>query len=243
LRADSGVIGFNLLKIVDGITSVMGGQIHAYFDCVSPYSYYALLYLKKNREALASYGVTVEIHPIFLGGINVGSGNKPPWTLPAKAKYGSYDGKRAQKYFGVSLQSPSFFPILSLLPQRCMLYVKDAYPAEKFEAAFAELWIIMWQEGVDISKPDNMAKALSRHFPEGEVKTILGKASDPYYKQKLLDDTKKVVEMGAFGAPWMMVTNGDGVTEPFFGSDRFHYMWEFLGLKWNDISLEPKPKL
>ena len=67
------------------------------------------------------------------GGINVGSGrsrpllwlsedlidqrkgNKPPWTLPAKQAYGKYDGKRAQRYFGVSLESPDFFPILSIL--------------------------------------------------------------------------------------------------------------------------------
>ena len=38
----------------------MGGKIEAYLDCVSPYSYYALSYLQKNREALASYGVEVE---------------------------------------------------------------------------------------------------------------------------------------------------------------------------------------
>lgn len=38
----------------------MGGKIDAYLDCVSPYSYYALLYLQKNRKALASYGVEVE---------------------------------------------------------------------------------------------------------------------------------------------------------------------------------------
>lgn len=52
---------------------------------------------------------------MFLGGINVGSGNKPPWTLPAKAAYGKFDGKRAQQYFGVPIEVPSFFPILSLL--------------------------------------------------------------------------------------------------------------------------------
>lgn len=42
-------------------------------------------------------------------------GNKPPWTLPAKAAYLKYDGKRAQRYFGESYEVPSFFPILSLL--------------------------------------------------------------------------------------------------------------------------------
>lgn len=73
------------------------------------------MYLRKNRELLKQYDVEVEFHPIFLGGINVGSGNKPPWSLPAKAKYGPYDLKRAVKWFGTKkLQSAPFFPILSV---------------------------------------------------------------------------------------------------------------------------------
>ena len=59
----------------------------------------AYTYLRRNRKALAEHGVDITIHPIFLGGLNVGSGNKPPWTLPAKAEYGKFDGPRAYKYF------------------------------------------------------------------------------------------------------------------------------------------------
>lgn len=44
------------------------------------------------------------------------SGNKPPWTLPAKAKYGVFDRQRACKFFGVKYtEASSFFPILSIL--------------------------------------------------------------------------------------------------------------------------------
>jgi glutathione S-transferase kappa 1 len=84
-------------------------------------SYMGLSYLLKNKDLLASHDVTIEyilsnipvsigvlihprFHPIFLGGVNVGSGkflpmlptplsiislltgNKPPWTLPAQQK-------------------------------------------------------------------------------------------------------------------------------------------------------------
>lgn len=53
---------------------------------------------------------------MFLGGINVASGNKPPWSLPAKAAYGVFDGDRAKKYFGATdIRTPDFFPILSIL--------------------------------------------------------------------------------------------------------------------------------
>jgi hypothetical protein len=44
------------------------------------------------------------------------AGNKPPWTLPAKAKYSSFDGPRAAKYFGTKpVKAPEFFPIMTLL--------------------------------------------------------------------------------------------------------------------------------
>lgn len=44
---------------------------------------------------------------------------------------------------------------------------------------------------------------------------------------------------GAFGSPWFWVRNGEGKEEPFFGSDRFHFMWEYLGLPWQDIEILP----
>jgi hypothetical protein len=44
------------------------------------------------------------------------SGNKPPWTLPAKAAYGVFDTERAKRYFGTQdIRTPEFFPILSIL--------------------------------------------------------------------------------------------------------------------------------
>ena len=55
-------------------------------------------------------------HPIFLGGIMVATGNKPPGTVPAKAKYSSNDLRRTIKYFGTEkISVPPFFPFLSLL--------------------------------------------------------------------------------------------------------------------------------
>lgn len=67
-----------------------------------------------------------------------------------------------------------------------------------------------------------------------------------------------VEKQGAFGCPWFWVTNREGKGEPFFGSDRyvaplldeafypigassrFHFMWEFLDLPWQDVKLLSK---
>lgn len=223
----------------------MGGKIDGYLDCTSPYSYFALIYLRQQRELLKQYNVEVEFHPIFLGGINVASGNKPPWSLPAKAKYGPYDLKRAIKWFGTKkLQSAPFFPILSILPQRCMLYVKDNYTREQFERAFEFLWDYSFDPNyhIDISKPENMARCLAETLPKEDIPKILDAAKTPKYKDLLSAQTKKAVELGAFGAPFFWMTNDKGESEPLFGSDRWSYMFDFMGVEVSDLYIKDKRK-
>ena len=116
---------------------------------MSLYSFLAFKHLLRNREALKSHDVDIEwvlivlvaqipsvaqltsvlrFHPVFLGGINVGSGNKPPWTLPAKAKYYQFENERAKNYFGEPhIQKPAFFPMLSILVRQIMILQKHSY--------------------------------------------------------------------------------------------------------------------
>ncbi|KAL1796891.1 hypothetical protein ACET3X_005431 [Alternaria dauci] len=217
----------------------MSRRITCYFDCVSPYSYYAFEHIEKKRPILEAHNVEIDIVPVFLGGINVGSGNKPPWSLDAKAKYSVYDSARAKKYFNLlDLKSPDFFPIVSLLPQRTLCAVKDTHP-DKFVNIFRDIFHAMWQNGKDVSKPELLEEVLGLRLTADEVKDIMAKASSPPYKQKLNDNTKQALGHGAFGCPWFSVRNLKGEEEPFFGSDRFHYMWEYLGLPWKDVELLP----
>ncbi|KAL2802769.1 thioredoxin-like protein [Aspergillus granulosus] len=214
-------------------------KIECYLDCVSPYSFYAFSYIQQNRKTLEALGVEIEFIPVFLGGINVGSGNKPPWTLPAKAAYSKYDGKRAQRYFGHDFEIPSFFPILSLLPQRALTYIKKTHPTPLYESSFYACFDTMWNGHVDISVPENLAVALGKVFKdETALKEILAGANAPETKQALTDTTGRAVkELGAFGCPWFWVHDGKGNAEPFFGSDRFHFMWDYLGVPHRDLEL------
>ncbi|KAL4767553.1 thioredoxin-like protein [Aspergillus nidulans var. acristatus] len=214
-------------------------KIECYIDIVSTYSFYAFTYLQSNRAALEALDVEVEFIPVFLGGINVGSGNKPPWTLPAKAAYSRYDVKRAQRYFGHDFEVPSFFPILSLLPQRALTYIKQTYPKDNYEATFHSCFESFWYRHLDISSPENLAIALGTVFDKAQIQEILAGANKPETKQALTDVTTKAVkELGAFGCPWFMVHDGKGNVEPFFGSDRFHFMWDYLGLPHGDLELK-----
>jgi glutathione S-transferase kappa 1 len=101
-----------------------------------------------------------------------------------------------------------------------MIYIKEVYPKEKFELAFQELWIAMWELNLDLSKPEALQATLLKHFQESQVREILEATKTAKYKQALLENTQKAVDRGAFGAPWIWAVNGKGEAEPFFGSDR-----------------------
>lgn len=161
--------------------------------------------------------------------------------MPVKAKYSPYDLKRAIEQFQTpKLSSPSFFPILSVVPQRAMLVVKDRHPQEVFEKCFLSTWDYSFITHVDISKLENLAKLLGEHFEEKEVKEIMRLMATPEYKEKLTANTKKALELGAFGAPWFWLRNAKGEEEPLFGSDRFAYMWRFLGVEFEDVKIVDK---
>lgn len=104
---------------------------------------------------------------------------------------------------------------------------------------------------MDLSKPQNVAQALSEIpanfrgyldgaisssipqpitaqnssstplFTPSEVEKIMEGASASGFKDRLKAKTQEALDHGAFGAPWLWVTNSTGKGEPFFGSDRY----------------------
>ncbi|KGQ01350.1 hypothetical protein PAAG_11927 [Paracoccidioides lutzii Pb01] len=198
----------------------MGGKIEAYFDCPSPYSFFAFQHLLKNRELLASHGIEVE------------------------RDTAKFDRERAAKYFHVKdMSPPPFFPPLTILPQRVATYIKANYPRSRFENTFLLYWTYMFYRHIDLSKPENMIALLREEkYSDAEIETIMKSAQSPEGKQALTDRTKEALDRGAFGAPWFWVRNAEGKEEPFFGSDRFHYMWQFLGVPFQDVKILEKGK-
>ncbi|KAK4158012.1 glutathione S-transferase kappa 1 [Chaetomidium leptoderma] len=244
----------------------MGGKIDCYLDLASLYSYLTFLELQKNRDLLASHNVEVEFHPVLLGAINAGSGNRPPWTLPAKASYGLFDARRAiARHHPLSLAFPKNLMKsgMTVVPLRCLHYIKQHHPATTFEAALHHLFHLFWAPpNRDLTTVESVAEALgevpavgvfdygsSRSqaapgdgkllFTEGEVQGIIAAAGGEEMKTVLKRTTQEALDKGAFGAPWLWVTDGQGKAEPFFGSDRFHFVYGFLGLPYRGVTLLP----
>lgn len=224
----------------------MPGSVLAHLDCASPYSYFALLHLKRIRPILTSYGITVTFVPVFLGGINHATGNQPPSTLPARARYGPHDMKRAVQHFQTApLTSPPFFPMVSLLPQRCMCVLQRDYDQNIYETIWERLWLWVFNKHVDLAKPENMKAVLLEggELNETQCDEVLRLATTKAIKDVLNANTKKAIEdYGAYGCPWLWVTRTDEngkveAAEPIFGSDRWVYMYRLLGVEFEDVKL------
>lgn len=123
-----------------------------------------------------------------------------------------------------------------------MIAVKDRHDNETFERCFLSTWEYSFVKHIDISKPEGLAQMLGEHFDEKEVKEIMRLMSTKEYKDKLTQNTEKALKLGAFGAPWFWVRNAEGKEEPFFGSDRFAFMWRFLGVEFEDVRIVDKEK-
>lgn len=131
-----------------------------------------------------------------------------------------------------------------------MCYIKDTFPQPVYEAAFLALWPAMWTlPHRDISSPVVLAAVLSSvnvsgqgnpAFSGTEMEAIIHSVQTVPVKERLSASTQKALELGAFGAPWAWVRNARGEEQPFFGSDRFPYMWQFLGIPFQDIEVLPR---
>ncbi|KAI1929906.1 hypothetical protein LOZ52_000103 [Ophidiomyces ophidiicola] len=145
-----------------------------------------------------------------------------------------------EKAFRFHLSSQSFrfwYVKTKVHPQRCLVYAKKQYP-EKFENFFESCFETMWTGQLDISKPENLLVAARKVFDDTQAKEVVQGGNDPEIKKALTDNTEYAVkELGAFGCPWFWVHDGKGNAEPFFGSDRFHFMWDYLDIPHRDLEL------
>ncbi|KAH7162412.1 thioredoxin-like protein [Dactylonectria estremocensis] len=233
----------------------MGGRIDCYLDVVSFYSYVGFADLRMNLDKLAAHGVEVDFHPVFLGGINHLSGNKPPWILPAKAVYLSDDSSRAAARLSLPYEgAPKDLMAMAKNPSplRALHFIKANYPLETFLSAFAFLFHRMWTPlHVNLVDDANLTAALAEatETPTGGKKLFSAADVDKIMtgresmKERVKQLTGEAVERGAFGAPWLWVTNDEGKTQAFFGSDRFNHIYHFLGVPFQDIAVLPPSKL
>jgi 2-hydroxychromene-2-carboxylate isomerase len=106
-----------------------------------------------------------------------------------------------------------------------LCYIKATFPQSTFEQAWLAFFRASWiPPHANLSQQADLRALLGKcgffKFSDAEADAILAAAQEKQWKDCLLEKNKKVLELGAFGAPWMWVRNTQGKEEPFFGSDR-----------------------
>lgn len=109
-------------------------------------------------------------------------------------------------------------------PNRSLHYIKRNYPRETFHAVLERFFHSFWTPPhLNLTQVDVLAGVLAdtgRFSPEAR-EAILAATKEQEVKDMLTRSTQEAVDKGAFGAPWLWVTNDEGKEEPFFGSDRY----------------------
>jgi glutathione S-transferase kappa 1 len=123
-----------------------------------------------------------------------------------------------------------------LKPVRVATWVKDHYPAEKFEQTFPAFSMGYWSKGINISTPEGVLQALDGIFSPEEIKEIMKKAVTPENKKRVVDQT---MGTGAFGAPWIVAVNAKGEKKDWFGNDRWDQVLYHLEVPYMPVTILP----
>ena len=193
------------------------------FDFAAPNGYLAWYPLK---DIAARNGASVEIVPVFLGGIMKATGNAPPMFRDAEVKgkveYAALEFQRFLDRHGMDrFRMHPDLPFNSVLPQRALVACAPERRADMVDALLPAIW----EENIDASDPQAVGAALTAGGFDADA--LLEATGDPAVKQQLADNTSAAVERGAFGIPTFYV-HTDASEEMFFGKERLGQIEELL---------------
>jgi 2-hydroxychromene-2-carboxylate isomerase len=171
-------------------------------------------------------GVKFEYVPILLGGIFKATNNKSPAETLAgiknKREFHALETERFLKRFQVKPYTWNpFFPVntLNLMRAAVAAQLEGGYE-EYVDAAFHHMW-------VEPKKMDDPEVALDALAASGlDAVKLFARAQDADVKTRLIENTQKAVERGAFGAPTFFVG-----TEMFFGKEQLREVEELISGK------------
>jgi 2-hydroxychromene-2-carboxylate isomerase len=193
----------------------MPKQLEFFYDFTSPTAYLAWARLP---QILQRTGAKVIYRPMFLGGVMQTTGNRPPGTVEAKARWMQADLQRWAKRYDTPFVRNPHFPMRTLMAQRA---AHGWLGRPDFEKYLATIFTAAWQGGTNIADKAVLAEVLASAGFSPEA--FFAEAENPANKEKLKATTDEAVARGVFGAPTFFV--GD---EMHFGQDRLDFVEEAL---------------
>ncbi|KAH6679818.1 thioredoxin-like protein [Halenospora varia] len=205
-------------------------KLTLYVDTVSPFAYEAY-YILRNDPTFSK--CSVEYIPIFLGGVMKACGNTPPINIKNKDKWVNTERLRWARLFNIPMTTPMppNFPPLTLGIMRALCAITTLEGGqEMLIKALDKLYAAYWVDCTPTHVPENLAPILIELFGEETSKKITEMAAKEG-KAILAKNTDKALEDGAFGLPWFVAENAEGVKECFWGVDHLGQVVEHLGLE------------
>jgi 2-hydroxychromene-2-carboxylate isomerase len=197
----------------------MPKQLEFFYDFTSPTAYLAW---RRLPGVLERTGATMKYRPMFLGGVMQTTGNRPPGTLPQKAKWMAEDLQRWAKKYNTPYKLNPHFPMMTLMVQRA---AQEWVDRPDFETYLATIFTAAWQDQKNIGDKATLAEILTSAGYSAD--DFFAAAENPANKEKLKATTDEAVARGVFGAPTFFVQTPEG-EEMHFGQDRLDFVEDAL---------------
>ena len=193
----------------------MPKQVEFFYDFTSPTAYLAWARLPAIAQRT---GAKIIYRPMFLGGVMQTTGNRPPGTLPQKARWMAADLQRWAKKYNTPYNLNPHFPMMTLMVQRA---AQEWVERPDFDKYLAAIFNAAWRDSKNIADKVALVEILSTAGFSPEE--FFAAAENPANKEKLKATTDEAVARGVFGAPTFFV--GD---EMHFGQDRLDFVEDAL---------------
>jgi 2-hydroxychromene-2-carboxylate isomerase len=188
-------------------------EIECFFDCSSPWTYFAFESLLRLQQELA---VTVAWRPILVGGVfnavnpSVHAAREKP--VPLKAAYGKKDQMDWARYLGLRMvYRPAVFPVNSVKAMRGCTWLEGTDKLVPFARATFDAY---WGGDQDISQVPVLADICRKAGIDPDA--FFAAIDEQAIKDRLRATTQELMDRGGFGSPTMFVAGDD----MYFGNDR-----------------------
>jgi 2-hydroxychromene-2-carboxylate isomerase len=187
-------------------------HVEFHFDFGSPNAYLAHLIIPEMEKRT---GAPFEYVPVLLGGVFKLTNNRSPIEsfqgVKNKLEYQRLETQRFIRRHGITRFAMNpFFPVNTLMIMRGAV---AAQMEGVFDRYVAEVFRHMWAEPKKMDVPEVARAALDASGLDGA--RLIAMTQESAVKDRLLANTQRSVDRGAFGSPTFFV--GDAI---FFGKDR-----------------------
>ncbi len=190
-----------------------------YFDFLSPYSYLAFQWIKKNKTLLKSLNIEIEYHPTILSKLIHSYETKGPAEIKSKRDYLFKDCVRYSNVNNIEFNTPKTLPFNSLYALRLVLACEDSKKFELIDAIFNK----GWARGEEIGEEEDLLEVLKEiDLPE----SLMEETTSKDVRKKLKGVLKSALDKGVFGLPTFIYKD-----ELFWGNDSTKYLELFIANK------------